>query len=280
MKGEFIKIEIPNLPMKASMLYEESIRKEVKKKLSIYAIMGIDGAVDLGIMDKRLYLECRDMVERAWDGEKVGAQGLKQYELLEQIKCLREVHDRGHRMAYPLFERWKEGLSLGYEDASRKRKILRKKELDSLNSRLGENLVASALYFGFPEIGQEKLDEIAKEWGRYAKIADNFTDLWEDIFRCHYINVPAEEIENLKGLEIEGDLVKEIDCFGLAIRKQYVLGKIQIIQDGFDRAEKLFMGAYQKAGVNKREGLELFLDYAHSWPLEVRRVFNSWLCGE
>jgi hypothetical protein len=274
MRDEFIKIEIPNLPMKASMLYEESIRKEVKKKLSIYAIMGIDDAVDLGILDKKLYLECGDMVERAWNGENVGAQGLKQSELLEQTKCLRELHDSGHRMAYPLFERWKEGLSLGYEDSSRKNKILDRKELDGFNQRIGENLVASALYFGFPEIGQEKLDEIAKEWGRYAKIADNFKDLWEDIFRCRYINVPSEEIENLKGLEIEGSLVKEIDCFGLAIGKQYVLEKIQIIQDGFGRAEKLFMGAYQKAGVNKKERLELFLNYAHSWPLEIKRVFK------
>jgi len=50
--SEFIKIEIPSLPMKASTLYEEAIRKEVKK-LSIYAIMGIDEAVDLGILDKK-----------------------------------------------------------------------------------------------------------------------------------------------------------------------------------------------------------------------------------
>jgi hypothetical protein len=162
-KGEFIKIELPNLPMKASMLYEEAIRKEVKK-LSIYAIMGIDEAVDLGILDKKWYLECRDMVVRAWDGEKVEAQGLKQSELLEQTKYLRELHDEGHRMAYPLFERWKESLSLGYKDASRKRKILRKKELDDLNSRLGENLVTTTLYPGFPEFGRENLDLIAKAW--------------------------------------------------------------------------------------------------------------------
>jgi len=56
--SEFIRIELPNLPMNASMLYEESIKKGVKKeKFSIYAVMGIDEAVDLGILDKSLYLE-------------------------------------------------------------------------------------------------------------------------------------------------------------------------------------------------------------------------------
>ena len=30
MKGEFVKIEIPNLPLKDSALYEEAFRKEVK----------------------------------------------------------------------------------------------------------------------------------------------------------------------------------------------------------------------------------------------------------
>ena len=76
-------------------------------------------------------------------------------------------------MALPLFERWKESLSLGYEDASRKKRILKKKELDDLNSRLGENLVATTLYFGFPEFGRENLDLIAKAWGPSAKLADN-----------------------------------------------------------------------------------------------------------
>ncbi len=60
--------------------------------------------------------------------------------------------------ARPLFERWKEALSLGYE--ARKRKILSSLELDNLNSRsrIGENLVAATIYLGFPEFGKENLD--------------------------------------------------------------------------------------------------------------------------
>jgi hypothetical protein len=273
--NDFIAISFPSLPFNESMKYERSIQNELKESnFSIYGVMVIDDPVDLNILDKKTYLECRDAVEALWNGKSPKIRGLRQTAFLEHAKKLKELHNAGNSMAQPLFERWKEALELGYEDSSRKNRVLYRRELDELNQRIGENLVASALYFGFPEIGQEKLDEIAKEWGRYAKIADNFTDLWEDIFRCQYINVPAEEIENLKGLKIEGNLVKGVDCLGLAIRKQYVLEKIQIIQDGFGRSEKLFMKAYQKAGVNKKERLELFLNYAHSWPLEVKRVFN------
>jgi len=214
------------------------------------------------------------MVVRAWDGEKVEAQGLKQSELLEQTKYLRELHDEGHGMAYPLFERWKEGLSLGYEDASRKRKILRKKELDDLNSRLGENLVATTLYPGFPEFGRENLDLIAKAWGSSAKLADNLSDIWADIFRSGYINVPKEEIDKLKGLEIQGDEVKGVDPMELAIERDYLLEKQEEVNRGFERAEALFIGTKQRTeGVNE-ERLALLMNYAHSWPLEIKRVFK------
>jgi hypothetical protein len=256
------------------MAYEKSIYEEIKKaKFSIYAIMGIDEAVDLGILDKSCYLECRDMVERAWNGESIKAQGLRQSELLEQTKYLRELHDEGHEMALPLFERWKENLSLDYEDASRKKRILRKKELDDLNSRLGENLVATSLYLGFPEFGGEDLDLIAKIWGPTAKLADNLCDMWADIFRAEYINVPEEEIENLKGLEIENNEVKEVDPMELAIERDYLLEKGEEVEQGFKRAESLFMEIEQRIGVNE-ERLSLFMDYVHSWPLEIKRVFN------
>jgi hypothetical protein len=273
--GEFIKIELPSLPMKASTLYEESIRKETKKaKFSIYAIMGIDEAVDLGILEKSCYLECRDMVKGAWDGKKVEAQGLRQSELLEQTKCLRELHGEGHRLAHPLFERWKEGLSLGYEDASRKRKILRKKELDGLNARIGENLVATTLYLGFPEFGKKNLDLIVKIWGPSAKLADNLSDIWTDIFRTGYVNVPEEEIENLRGLEIERDKLKGVDPMELAIKKDYLLEKEKEVKLGFKRAEELFMSIKQRMeGVNE-ERLTLLMNFAHSWPLEIKRIFK------
>ena len=224
MNREFIKTGFPNLPMNTSMLYEESIEKEIKKEnFSIYAVMGIDEAVDLGILDKACYLDCRDMVERAWIGE-TKAQGLRQSELMDQTKYLRELHDEGHEMALPLFERWKESLSLGYEDASRKKRILKKKELDDLNSRLGENLVATTLYFGFPEFGRENLDLIAKVWGPSAKLADNLCDMWADIFRAEYVNVPEEEIEILRGLKIEYNQIK-VNPLELAIERDYLLEK-------------------------------------------------------
>jgi hypothetical protein len=264
------------LPFKAAIPYEKAICEEIKKpKFSIYATMGIDEAVDLRILDKSLYLECKGMVERAWGGESVEAQGLKQSELLEQTKYLRELHDEGHEMALPLFERWKEGLSLGYEDASRYRKILRKEELEDLNSRLGENLVATTLYLGFPEFGRQNLDLIAKEWATSAKLADNLCDMWEDIWRTGLINVPEEEIENLKGIEIENNEVKKIDLLNLAIKKDYLLEKQKEVNSGFKRAEGLFMEVEQRIGVTNEERLNLFMNHNQSWLLEIKRAFKS-----
>ncbi|HIH97353.1 MAG TPA: hypothetical protein HA348_07795 [Thermoplasmata archaeon] len=272
--SEFIKMELP-LPFKAAQPYMESIRKEIKKpKFELYAIMGIDEAVDLGILDKSLYLECRDRIERAWTGESIKAQGLKQTELLEQTKCLRDLYDEGHEMALPLFERWKEGLSLGYEDASRKRKILRKKELDDLNARLGENLVATTLYLGFPEFGKENLDLIAKEWAPYAKLADNLSDMGEDIWRAGFINVPEEEIENLKGLELEKNEVKKVNPVGLAIKRDYLLEKEKEVKRGFKRAEGLFMEINQRMGRVDKERSALFMNHNQSWLLEIKRAFK------
>jgi hypothetical protein len=192
--SEFIKIEIPNLQARASFPYVESIKKEIKKpKFDIYAIMVIDDAVDRGILDEEYYLECKDIIERIWNGEDVKTDGLKQ-SLLEQVKYLRELYDDRHKMAYPLYRRWMENLSLGYEDASRRWKILPKKELNDLNSRLGENL-----------------DLIARSWGPSAKLADNLSDIWNDIFLSGFINVPKEEIENLRGIEIQSDRVEGVD---------------------------------------------------------------------
>jgi uncharacterized protein YqgQ len=271
--GEFIKIEIPVPQARASMIYEESIKKELNKpKFSMYAVMEIDEAVDLGILDKEYYLESRNVAEREWNGEDAKADGLRQSKLAEQVGCLRELYDEGHKMAYPLYERWLQCLSLGYEDASRRWKILQKKELNHINSCMGENLVSQALYMGFPELGIENLDIIARSWGPSAKLADNICDLWNDVLREGYINVPREEIENLRGLDIQNDKVEGVGT-ELAIEKRYLLSKIEEVKREFKRSEDLFMSIKGEIKINE-ERLFLFKNYVHAWILEARRTYN------
>jgi hypothetical protein len=105
-------------------------------------------------------------------------------------------------------------------------------------------------------------------------LADNLSDIWTDIFRTGYVNVPEEEIENLRGLEIERDKLKGVDPMELAIKKDYLLEKEKEVKLGFKRAEELFMSIKQRIeGVNE-ERLTLLMNFAHSWPLEIKRIFK------
>jgi hypothetical protein len=76
--------------------------------------------------------------------------------------------------------------------------------------------------------------------------------------------VPKEEIDKLKGLEIQDDKVKGVNPVELAIERDYLLEKQEEVNRGFERAEDLFMGIKQRTeGVNE-ERLALLMNYAHS----------------
>ncbi|HIH40637.1 MAG TPA: hypothetical protein HA341_03310 [Halobacteria archaeon] len=270
--NDFVKIEIGS-QVTASQIYENSIQNELKKpKFSMYAVMDIDEAVDLGILDKEYYLESRNVAEREWVGEDARSDSIRQSKLVEQVRYLRELYDEGHKMAYPLYERWLQCLSLGYEDASRRWRILPKNELDRINSCLGENLVSQTLYMGFPEIGRENLDVIARSWGPSAKLVDNICDLWSDI-RGGYINLPKEDIENIRGLEVQGNMVRGVNPVELAIDRSYLISMIKEAEKEFKRSENLFMKIKHDIKINE-ERLSLFKNFFNTFILEARKKYN------
>jgi hypothetical protein len=73
---------------------------------------------------------------------------------------------------------------------------------------------------------------------------------------------------------IENSEVKKIDLMKLAIKKDYLLEKQKEVESGFKRAEGHFMSVKQRMGEVKEERLTLFLNYNHSWPLEIKRAFK------
>jgi hypothetical protein len=272
--SEFIKIECPSLSRRAGEAYNESVGMERgEPKLEIFAIMTLDDAVDHGILEKESYLECRDLLEMIWKGESCKPKDSVQSGLIEQSRYLRELYDDGFEMAADVYERWIENLSLSYENASRRWKILEKEELESLNSRIGENLVATVLYLGLPELGEANIDLIAKSLGFPVKLADNLGDLWNDLINEGYINLPKEEIENLQGLEIEGDQVKKVKRMELAVKQDYLLEQFQRVEKGLKAADDLLANITHGMNVNM-ERLSLARDMAYGFLLDAKKVYD------
>ena len=272
--SKFIKIECPSLSRRAGEAYDESVSMERgKPKLEIFAIMALDDAVDHGILEKESYLECRDLLETVWKGESRKPKDSVQSGLIEQSRYLRELYDDGFEIATDVYERWVENLSLGYENASRRWKILEKKELESLNSRIGENLVATALYLGLPELEKANIDLIAKSLGFPVKLADNLGDLWNDLANEGYINLSKEEMENLRGLEIEGDQVRRVKRMELAVKEDYLIEQIQRVERGIKAADDLLADITHGMNVNM-ERLSLARDMTYGFLLDAKKVYD------
>ncbi|MFA6099836.1 MAG: squalene/phytoene synthase family protein [Patescibacteria group bacterium] len=140
------------------------------------------------------------------------------------------------------------------QNLDRKGKILDSPDLDDLNLKIGKSIGLQFLSLLCPGLDKESKESIAASYGLAIKLADNLSDLNEDLAQG-YINVPKKGIEKY-GLDVSdlnhGDLLS------------YKKTELERIKQYYEEADRIVEGAV-KQNPSQQKGLSIFKDIAHSW---------------
>lgn len=145
---------------------------------------------------------------------------------------------------------------------NRRGKILSSSELDKLNLEIGKSVGIQFLYLLCSELSKKIISQIATLYGFSIKLADNLSDLNEDLEKG-YINISEENLIKYK-LKLNSS------------RKEL----LPYIQEEFKRVEKYYLKSDEKLKEilekypNSEKGLLIFKDIAHSWFNQVSEIYN------
>ena len=140
------------------------------------------------------------------------------------------------------------------KNINRKGKILNLSDLDKLNLEIGESIGIQFLCLLCEELDKETIYSIAHIYGFSIKIADNLSDLKEDLENS-YINISKESIKKysikLKNLS-EGDLL------------DYIAEEFERVKRYYKKADEVLEKVLKKSPASTK-GLLIFKNIAHSW---------------
>lgn len=228
-----------------------------------YAPAIIDDVIDIGINEKQLdraihilttsFQERKISLKKEWE---------KDIFSLGQILLKLQKDDFIHAtdIFYEVIAYWK----IEKRNLSRKNKILNSGDLDGLNLKIGNSVGLQFLYLLCPELNKNIRGLIASLYGFAIKLADNISDLDEDL-KQGYINISKENIKKynlqLKSLS-KKNLQDYMEMEYKRVKEYYKKGDVVV--------ERIL-----KQYPSQKEGILLFKDIAYSWFKQVSEVCNA-----
>ncbi|MFH0905309.1 MAG: methyltransferase domain-containing protein [bacterium] len=143
----------------------------------------------------------------------------------------------------------------------RQDKVLAAEELDELSLNIGKSVGLQFLYLLTPELSAKDRERIASLYGLAIKLADNISDLGEDL-RQGYINISREDIEkyNLDASDLNE---KGLRC--------YVQAELERTKHHYEMSDVYLEEAIEKYP-ECREALIMFKKIAHSWLKQASEI--------
>ena len=268
----YMQSERGNINLRLLDLIEHSKKRKLFYLYNKFTI-GLDRLIDWQIYEDNFFLECKDLVNKTWNGEEI-PDDLNEYESYAVAlgQRLRDLHEEGFDGAKHINQEVLEILLNGYMDASRRWKILPSEELLKIKIGSTKPYFSVLLYITVPEIEEEHAVELSTKYGLPAKESDDLADFYDDIAQG-FINIPKEEIKAVKGLIIEENHIKGIEKDRLKLEEKYIKDKIKQIGVQYRFADKILGSAMQNYPENK-EALQLIAELSYSWFIEAKVTYK------
>ncbi|VVB79203.1 Acetyltransferase (GNAT) domain protein [uncultured archaeon] len=148
------------------------------------------------------------------------------------------------------------------QNLARKGKVLSSSELDKLNLNIGKSVGLQFLYLLCTELDSKKIESIASLYGFAIKLADNLSDLKEDLAQG-YINISKEDI---KKYNLNLSRIKEGNF------KLYQKLELERIKEYYKKADAVVESLLSEDSSQKR-GLLLFKEISHSWLKQITDLY-------
>jgi hypothetical protein len=225
-----------------------------------HALTIVDDDTDRKGNIERLH-NARLILNMGFRGESVDLSEEREKNVFNLGETLSKLHQSGFGGAEKVFNEVIHYWEIEIQNLTRSGKILSANELDDLNLQIGRSVGLQFMYLLAPQLDERSRECIASSYGLAIKLADNLSDLAEDL-KQGSINISQEDIErynlNISDLSAGDSQLYRRAAFDRA--RQYYAQSDELLEDVISRCPSC------------REALLMFKEIAHSWLRQAGEI--------
>ena len=214
----------------------------------------LDDEIDTTSESENQLSRAKKILTQGFQEEKIETTEVWEQYVYELGQALSRLQKDGFVHAVDIFNEVINYWEIETKNLNRRGQILNSDDLDSLNLDIGKSVSLQFLYLLCPLLDRRSRESIASIYGIAIKLADNLSDLGEDIQRGE-INIPRESVVryNINPLDLnEGDL------------QSYKESGFERVKQCYKEGDKMVEEVLTKHPC-QREGLLAFKEFCHSW---------------
>jgi len=220
----------------------------------------IDDEID-NKKNKNILNRAKEILSKGFRNEKIIIQNENEKQIFALGKTLHKLEKEQFKNTKIIFEEILNYWKIEDGNLDRKGKILDSHELDKLNLNIGKSVGLQFLYLLCPNLNIEQINLLASSYGFAIKLADNLSDIKEDIEQ-EFINISNEDIKKYD-LKIKNLEEKNLN--------EYVQNEFKRVKEKFLESDNLAKKISDKNPLEKR-GISLFKEISHSWLKQVEEM--------
>lgn len=178
-------------------------------------------------------------------------------------KILSKLHEADFVYAEDILDEVINYWNIEKRNLDRKDKILSSRDLEELNLEIGKSVGIQFLCLLCPELNKEIISQIATKYGFSIKLADNLSDLREDLEKG-YINISEKNIKKYN-IKLENVLEENL--------QHYIAEEFKRIKQGYKKGDKK-VEEILKQYPSSKKGLLIFKEIAHSWLKQTSEIYT------
>lgn len=201
------------------------------------------------------------VLNQSFQGRKILLQKKWEKDIFKLGRVLLKLHEGNYNNTTNILNEIIKYWKIEKQNLNRKNKILNSYNLDKLNLEIGRSVGLQFLYILCPELNMKDRERVASLYGFAIKLADNLSDLNEDMKRG-YINISKENIKKYK-IQITDLSEKALQFY---IKKEY--NRVRQYYKKSDLVTEKILQQYP----SQKKGILLFQKIAYSWFKQVSEV--------
>ncbi|MFH1585727.1 MAG: hypothetical protein ABIB79_03095 [archaeon] len=227
-----------------------------------HALTIVDDDIDRDSNEERIN-RATILLNKGFTNERVPLKENWEEYIFKLGEILSKLRKDGFIHAENIFQEIVNYWKIEKRNINRKGKILNSYDLNKLNLEIGRSVGMQFLYILCPELDLKYMKLIASNYGFAVKLADNLSDLEEDL-RKGFVNISKENISknriNLTNLH-ETDL------------SPYIEGEFRRVKEYYKKGDEI-LDNILKQSPSSREGLLFFKEIVCSWLKQLTEIYN------
>jgi len=236
--------------------------KQTAFSLINHTLAIVDDDIDRNSNEERID-RAITLLNKGFTNERISLRESWEEYIFKLGEILSKLQKNGFIYAENIFHEVVNYWKIEKKNINRKEKILTSSDLDKLNLEIGRSVGMQFLYILCSELNVKSMKLVASNYGFAVKLADNLSDLEEDL-RKGFINISKE---NIKKYKIKLTNSHKRNLF------PYIEGESKRVKEYYKKGDEI-SESILKHSPSSREGLLFFKEIVYSWLKQLTEIYN------